>query len=262
MMELLLAAVALGVAALTLYSGFGLGTLLLPVLALFYPPHIAVGATALVHLLNNLLKLALVGKHADRTILWRFALPAIPCAFAGAALLEWLARGDAITTYELFGRTFALTAVGLLVGGLVLVFAMLELTGMLKQRAFPPRLIPLGGALSGFFGGLSGHQGALRSLVLLRSGLSKEAYIGTGTAASAMVDLTRLAVYGFAMYGAWDVSTGDQPLRPLLVAIVFALLGTVLGTRLLGKVTLDTLHRIVGVLLLLAGLAIVMGLSK
>ncbi len=262
MMEVLLAVVALGVAALTLYSGFGLGTLLLPALALFYPAHIAVGATALVHFLNNLLKLALVGKHTDKQIFWRFAIPAVPCAFLGAALLEWLASGHAIATYELFGHPFSVTAVGLLVGGLVLVFAALELTGALKQRAFPPRLIPLGGALSGFFGGLSGHQGALRSLVLLRSGLSKEAYIGTGTAASALVDVTRLAVYGFALFGAWDVSTGEQPLRPLVVAIVFALLGTVLGTRLIGKITLDTLHRIVGVLLLLAGIAIVMGLSK
>jgi uncharacterized protein len=52
-------------AGLTFFSGFGLGTLLLPVFALFFPLETAIGLTALVHLANNLFKLALVGKYAD-----------------------------------------------------------------------------------------------------------------------------------------------------------------------------------------------------
>jgi hypothetical protein len=47
---------------LTFYSGFGLGTILLPVFALFFPVELAVGLTGIVHLLNNLFKLLLVGK--------------------------------------------------------------------------------------------------------------------------------------------------------------------------------------------------------
>lgn len=49
---------------------------------------------------------------------------------------------------------------------------------------FPPHWLPLGGLLSGFFGGLSGNQGALRSAFLLKAGLSKEAFIATGTVSS------------------------------------------------------------------------------
>ncbi len=262
-MEVVLAFAALAVAALTLYSGFGLGTLLLPVLALFYPENVevAVAATAVVHLLNNILKFMLVGKHTDWGIFGRFALPAVPCAFLGAWILNQLAGGEAVATYELGGKAYTLTYVGLLVGGLVLLFAVLELTGALKGRAFPPRLIPLGGGLSGFFGGLSGHQGALRSLVLLRSGLSKEGYIGTGTAASTLVDFTRLAVYGAAFFGDWATFAEEHSMRPLGIAVVFAFLGTFLGTRLIGKITLDALHVIVGWLLLAAGLAIALGLS-
>jgi hypothetical protein len=62
------AVVSFGAALLTLFSGFGLGTLLLPVFALFLPVEIAVAATAVVHLANNLFKLALVGRHADRSV--------------------------------------------------------------------------------------------------------------------------------------------------------------------------------------------------
>jgi len=40
-----------------LLSGFGLGTLLLPVFALFFPLPVAIAATALVHLANNFFKL-------------------------------------------------------------------------------------------------------------------------------------------------------------------------------------------------------------
>ena len=46
-------ATALIVAALTLFSGFGLGTLLMPAFALFFPVTVAVAATAVVHLANK-----------------------------------------------------------------------------------------------------------------------------------------------------------------------------------------------------------------
>jgi uncharacterized protein len=72
---------ALLVAALTLFSGFGLGTLLMPVLAIFFPVEIAVAATAIVHLANNIFKGILVGRHANMRVLLRFALPAVIAAF-------------------------------------------------------------------------------------------------------------------------------------------------------------------------------------
>ena len=54
---LFVSAVALAAAGLTLFSGFGLGTLLLPALLLFFPPEMAVALTAIVHFLNNIFKL-------------------------------------------------------------------------------------------------------------------------------------------------------------------------------------------------------------
>src|SRR3990167_1952464 len=85
---------------LTLFSGFGLGTLLMPVMALFFPVPVAVAATAVVHFLNNLFKLALVGRHAAWQVVWRFGLPAIAAALAGAYALTRLADAPALITYQ------------------------------------------------------------------------------------------------------------------------------------------------------------------
>ena len=68
---------------LSFYSGFGLGTLLMPVLALFFPLPVAIAATAVVHGSNNLFKILMVGLKADRELVLKFGLPAIAAAFAG-----------------------------------------------------------------------------------------------------------------------------------------------------------------------------------
>ena len=80
MTYLVVCSVALVASGLTFFSGFGLGTLLLPAFALFFPVEHAVALTAVVHFLNNLFKLALVGRHADRRVVVRFGIPAILAA--------------------------------------------------------------------------------------------------------------------------------------------------------------------------------------
>lgn len=62
---------------LTFFSGFGLGTILLPVFVIFFPAHISIALTAIVHLLNNLFKLIIMGKYGERLIIVKFGLPAL-----------------------------------------------------------------------------------------------------------------------------------------------------------------------------------------
>lgn len=84
-MELLIICIAsLLASALTLFSGFGLGTLLMPVVALFFPLELAIAMTAMVHLANNLFKIGLLGRKAEGSVLLKFGLPAIAAAFVGA----------------------------------------------------------------------------------------------------------------------------------------------------------------------------------
>lgn len=260
-MEVLLVLVALVAAALSLFSGFGLGTLLLPFFAFFYEPHIAVAATAVVHLLNNLLKVVLVGRAVERRVLLRFVIPAIPLAFVGAYLLDGIAERDPVASYSLGAHTFHVTPLGLVVGGLIAVFAALELVRWKEHVQLSPRLLPVGGMLSGFFGGLTGHQGALRSVFLVRMGLDKIQFVATAAWAAALVDITRLIVYGKGNPAAWFEERGGPGVRPLVLAMVAAFVGTVIGSRLVQKMTLRGVQRVVGWALLLAGLGMATGLT-
>src|SRR5512135_582899 len=103
---LIICSAAFLASGLTLFSGFGLGTLLLPVMALFFPVGLAIALTAVVHLFNNLFKLALLGRHADRGAVLRFGLPAIVASFLGARTLIWLAGLQPMLRYHLGGREF------------------------------------------------------------------------------------------------------------------------------------------------------------
>ncbi|RKY17014.1 MAG: sulfite exporter TauE/SafE family protein [Planctomycetota bacterium] len=249
---------AFAVSGLTLFSGFGLGTLLMPVFALLFPMPVAVAQTAVVHGANNLFKVGLLGRSAPRVVLLRFGLPAVLAAFGGALLLGRLARGEVLASWHLGERLCQLTPLGLVLGGLVLLFASLELVPAFGRWRVPPRWLPLGGLLSGFFGGLSGHQGALRAAFLTPLGLSPEAFAGTQAVIACMVDVARLIVYGTVLKGALDTEL-DWTLVGF--ACVCAFTGAFVGRRLMKKVTVGAVRKLTGVLLLVVGAALVSGLT-
>lgn len=251
---------ALIASGLTLFSGFGLGTILTPAFALFFPIQAAVAMTAIVHLANNLFKIGLVGRDADWRMVVRFGLPAALAAIAGASLLALFAGLPPLASYELAGQTREITPVKAVIGLLITAFALLELWPRFANMAFPPRWLPLGGLLSGFFGGLSGNQGALRSAFLIKAGLSKQAYVGTGAACTVLVDAVRLTVYGAAFQaGGWQVLQGEHG-GLVLAATLAAFLGAYIGKRLLRKVTLRGVELTVAGMMALIGVGLASGL--
>ncbi len=243
-------------AALTLFSGFGLGTLLMPVFAVFFPLPVAVAATAVVHLANNLFKLALVGRDADWRVAWRFGLPAALAALAGAALLQAASVLPVLAEYRLGERIYQVTPLKLAMAVVIVGFAIYELHPRWSRVAFDAKWLPWGGVLSGFFGGLSGHQGALRSVFLLRAGLSKEAFVATGVVGAVIVDTVRLGVYGVGFYGGLFVLLDAHAWVLVGIASGAAFLGSFLGARLVAKETLRKVQ--VTVAILLAVLAFVL----
>lgn len=253
---LIVCIVALLASGLTFFSGFGLGTLLLPAFALFVPLEHAIAMTAVVHLLNGLFKLALLRKHIDAKVLLRFGLPALLAALLGAWLLSALGTLPALHAYSAFGHRFEILPLKLVIGVLLLLFAMIELVPKLRDLEFDARWQPLGGALSGFFGGLAGMQGALRSAFLARSGLDKQAFVATGAAIAFVIDVSRLAVYAgtlLAVFGTLDH-------RLLICAVLAAFAGAWLGNRLLHKTTLRGLQRVVAAMLFAFAIGLILGL--
>jgi hypothetical protein len=177
-------------------------------------------------------------------------------ALAGAWLLTRFADIPPLATYTLGPERHDVTVVKLAIAILMSVFALFELVPRLERIRFDRRHLAVGGLLSGFFGGLSGHQGALRSAFLVNVGLGKEAFIGTSVVSAVIVDVVRLLVYGAALHGSLPLDVR----RLVIAATAAAFVGSFLGARLLGTVTMRSVRAIVGALLLVVAVALGAGL--
>lgn len=237
---------------LTFFSGFGLGTLLAPVMMLFFPVDVAIALTGVVHFFNNLFKLLLVGRKADCKVLIRFGIPAVIFAFIGAYIMINLVDFKPIFEYTLGAKTFQILPIKLLIAILLLFFGAMDLIPYFKNLQFGREKLPIGGALSGFFGGLSGNQGALRSAFLIKAGLSKEAFIGTAVVVSAFVDFTRLSVYASRLS---QIDWKDHMMM-MIITCLSAITGAYLGNILLQKVTLHFIQMFVAILLIVIALGL------
>jgi len=252
----IIAIVALLASFLTLFSGFGLGTILTPAFILFFPVEIAIALTGIVHLLNNIFKVFLLGKNADRYVILRFGVPAIIGAFVGANLLFTLSDYQPLLKYHLFDNYYEITTIKLVVALMMITFATIEIMPKIKNLQFDTdKLIP-GGLISGFFGGLSGHQGALRSAFLIKCGLSKESFIATGVIIACFVDFTRITIYFQNL-----LKTGiTDNLSIVLVAAISAFAGAFIGKKLLKKITLKTIQLTVSVMIVILGVGLGSGI--
>ncbi len=252
MQEALVVVVAFAAAGITFFSGFGLGTVLLPVFALFFPAHVAVAATAIVHLLNNVLKFGLLRAHVDRVVVLRFGVPAIIAAPVGALMLDRLAEVRALATYTVGGRAFEVHTLDIILASLLIAAGLQELVPRLGRVSFGPGAMPFGGVASGFVGGLAGLQGALRSAFLIRANLGRDGFIATGVAVGLMVDIGRVSVYG----ASGTLAEPGTGYGLIAAAVAGAAVGSLLANRVLKKVTVEWIRTIVGVLLIAVALAL------
>jgi uncharacterized membrane protein YfcA len=223
---------------------------------IFFPPEEAIALTGMVHLLNNLFKLIIVGKQTDIQTASKFGIPAVMGSFIGAFVLVYLSKHFFHYEYQLLGHAMQITLIKLLVALLMIFFALFEILPWLKSIQFDKKYIRLGGFISGFFGGLSGNQGAMRSAFLLRYGLSKEAFIATGVVIACLIDVTRLTIYfgGSNNYDYWENDT------LLIMAVLSAFAGAYLGSKLLKKVTLDFVQKIACTMIIFLALLLAAGI--
>lgn len=256
-MEIIVIVIAAFLASgLTLFSGFGLGTLLMPVIAIFVSPELAIGITAMVHFANNIFKLGLLGLHANKNVVLRFGIPAVLAAFCGAFLLSWLTSLQPMFEYSIFGTIKDVTPIKLIIGVVIIAFVVVELSPVFSSISIDKKFLSIGGIISGFFGGLSGNQGAFRSMFLLKAGLSKEQFIATGVVLAVMVDLSRMTIYGLDA-----VITQKSIDWTIVIASTFsAFIGSFFGSRLIKKMTIHSIQIIVSCLLIFVALGLIAGI--
>ena len=218
--------------AIAAMSGFGIGSLLTPLLAVRYGTKLAVAMVSVPHLVGTTARFIGLRKQVDRRIFFHFGILSAVGGLAGA-LLNARAGDPALA----------------MVFGCLLVFAALSgLTGLVDHMRFGRSAAWVAGALSGFFGGLVGNQGGIRSAALLGFDIRKEALVATATAIALIVDGARMPVYlaieTKAMLAHWPV---------LIITIAGVLLGTFWGVRLLRRIEERTFRRLLYSLILALG---------
>lgn len=230
--SLVLAVVGFVAGAIASVSGFGIGSLLTPVLAVRVGTKLAVAAVSVPHLTATALRFWLLRKDVDRRLLWSFGLMSAAGGLTGA-LLHAYADNPALTV----------------VFGVLLVFTgVMGLTGLSEKLRFRGWVGWVAGAVSGFLGGLVGNQGGIRSAAMLGFDVPKHAFVATATAVGLIVDGVRLPVYlvtqGKEIAGLWPF---------LLAATAGAVIGTLVGERLLRRIPEPVYRRLVAVLVLALG---------
>jgi uncharacterized membrane protein YfcA len=255
-MYFLIAAVSLLASLLTFFSGFGLGTLLLPVFALFFDLPTSIALTALVHFLNNCFKIILVGKKISKTVFLRFGIPSLVAAFSGAFCLKQISGSVSLMQYSINGHVFSITLLGLVLGCIILFFALWEVIPYFEKLSFNENKLMLGGFVSGFFGGLSGHQGALRTAFLMRLKLDKEIFVATGIGIACLVDVARMSVYAVDFRS----EIISQNYKLLGLAVFSAWTGALIGNKLVKKTTFIFIKWFITVFMCLIAIGVIMGI--
>jgi uncharacterized membrane protein YfcA len=229
---LLVAFAALCAGAVASMVGFGIGSILTPLLSIPLGTKLAVALVSIPHLAGTALRFAMIKERVDRKVLRDFGLMSAAGGLAGALLHARLAVP-------------ALT----LIFGAILVFAgAMGVTGLSRRLRFGRRGAWLAGGVSGGLGGLVGNQGGIRSAAMLSFDIPKTEFVATATAIGLIVDGARMPVYLYAEGGVLAAQW-----RWVLLASAGVLAGTLLGTGLLRRVPENVFRRIVSAVVLILG---------
>ena len=227
------AVAAVNAGAIASISGFGICSVLTPVLSTQFDVRLAIAMVSLPHLAGTFVRFLIVRTRIDRDVLLGFGAASAVGGLAGAAL-QTVVQSSALA----------------IIFGLLLVFAGIgSLAGFARRMRFSDRRSALvGGALSGLLGGLVGNQGGIRAAALLGFDVQREAFVATATAVALIVDGARIPVY--------LVTQGSDlaPHWPLIVLLAAgAIVGTVVGGWTLRRMSEGVFRRVVGSLLLVLG---------
>ncbi len=219
--------------AIAAISGFGIGSILTPLLALWIGTKLAVALVSVPHFIGTALRFAVIREHVDRRVLWTFGITSAAGGLIGAVLHIWL-RSEVL---------------GYVLGALLVFAGIAGVTGLAARMRLGRRAGWIAGAVSGMFGGLVGNQGGIRSAALLGFDLERDAFVATATAIALLVDLFRMPVYAAVQFHQvllqWQMA---------LIATVGVVVGTLSGKWMLQRIPQNIFRRIVSSIILALGL--------
>lgn len=192
--------------------GFGIGSLLTPLLAVQLGTDVAIAAVMIPHAAATAFRCWRLRTYIDTDVLLRFGSFSAIGALFGALLYARLS-GPVLTR---------------VLGALLLLTAAAQFAGLASRWRPRGVLVSVLGVCSGFFGGVAGNQGGLRAAALTAFALPPLPFVATATATGLLVDVIRAPVY------LWTAAPALVPLAIWIgIATAGVLAGTVIGERML-----------------------------
>ena len=214
-------------------AGFGIGSFLTPIVSVSTGTKVAIALVSLPHFIGNALRFSFLKSKVNRKILIRFGILSAAGGLVGALL----------HTFFVSNLLQIIFAIMLVIAGFVGVLQATEWLLIGKTRAV------IVGLVSGFFGGLVGEQGGIRSIALLNFDVEKEAFIATATATALIVDAVRMPVYFITQF-----SQVSHFLIILILSCFSVFAGTIVGTLILKRIPEKSFKQIVSLLILFLGI--------
>ena len=238
MFELLVLCAGLFGGAVASVAGFGIGSMLTPAIAAASGTKLAVAAVSIPHAIGTSIRFWRFRREVDWAVVRSFGLTSAAGGLTGALLNTWATS----------------RALELVFGSLLVLAGGSQVTGYAKRWRLRGTLAWLGGALSGFFGGLVGNQGGIRTAAMLGFDVSKRQFVATTTAVALVIDMARVPIY-------LAVETAElvRMWPTMALATLGVIIGTLSGERLLARVPEQRFRMVVGVLLLVLGVSFLIG---
>jgi uncharacterized protein len=230
--DLLVAIASFVAGAIASVTGFGIGSILTPLLTLQIGTRVAVAAVSIPHVVATFTRFWILRREINKRVLLDFGLLSAAGGIVGALLHTVVS--NPILTYVF--------------SSLLMFAGITGITGHSRKMQFGPAVARVAGFISGALGGLVGNQGGIRSAALVGFDLEQRAFVATATAVGLIVDAVRMPVY-FATEASGIFSLG----RMILISTGFVLAGTFFGIVVLRGIRHQFFYRIVGVLVLLLG---------
>ena len=219
-------------------AGFGIGSVLTPAIAAAEGTKIAVAAVSIPHAIGTTIRFWRFRRDVDWSVVRSFGLMSAAGGLTGALLHAWATS----------------RALELVFGSLLVLAGTSQVTGYTTRWRLRGALAWLGGALSGFFGGLVGNQGGIRTAAMLGFEISKRQFVATTTAVALLIDMARVPIY-------LAIETPQLArMGPILaLATLGVITGTLFGEKLLARVPEQRFRIVIGVLLLALGVSFLIG---
>jgi uncharacterized protein len=230
----LLTLVAAGVGTIT---GFGISTIMIPVLVIFFSPAEAIFLVAIIHWFDNIWKITLFRSGINTRLVLLFGIVGLFTSYVGAYLSVEANQELLLRMLGFFLSTYA-------------VYLIVD-HGFKIKAGNTTALV--GGALSGFFAGTFGIGGPIRSAFLAAFDLPKAVYIATAGAIGLMVDITRIIAYLTA-----GATLPKLLTYGLLMFVPASFVGALIGRRLVNKIPQHHFRTVVAAFLLVVSVKLIL----